>query len=668
MAVSKEHLLLLLCLNGFAVLFAIFFFVANNKPYQSELRQITPNISTPVSAGQKQFGSAKWLAEKEKDIAFESFSLNPNDSKVKILIEQGYDDVQEIMEGRECENEKEENKQKQEEVQEKSILEKQEKNAENTNETTKSICECSKGILPQGGIVLGCRKEGGKEKISFIGDDVHSLCIGATRSGKTRTVVLQSIGSLALAGESMILSDPKGELYQYTYPFLERLGYEVIAIDFKNPLKSDRYNFLEPVIEAVDNNDIAMAIDATWDLTSQLVGESKGERIWTDGEASIIASAIMSVVYDNREGKNRKYQNMTNVYYFISEMCKAVGNSMPIVEYMKKLSPTHPAKALLAISEIAPSKTRGSFFTAALTTLRLFTNPLINSMTNVSDYKPKETGNKKRAIFIILPDEKTTYYSLASLFITQHYIDLVKSADERGGRLKNRVNFLLDEFGNFAQIPDFSNKLTVGGGRGIRFNLFLQSFAQLDDKYGKEVAKTIKGNCENWIYLQADDLETLEEISKKLGNYTVATYSLSASHGKYSTPSSSHSINLTHRALLTVDEIRLISRPYSLITSRNNPAIMYSPDLSKWQFNKIFGLGDQEHNRKVRQLRENSREVRSASMDDMDLWGVWLYYTANDQLNITKNSITGLQEKITKAQKTRYKTGNERGNDYAEKD
>ncbi|OFI05975.1 conjugal transfer protein TraG [Clostridium acetireducens DSM 10703] len=162
----------------------------------------------------------------------------------------------------------------------------------------------------------------------------------------------------------------------------------------------------------------------------------------------------------------------------------------------------------------------GSFYTTALTTLRLFTNPLINSMSNVSDYDPKETGNKKRAIFIILQDEKTTYYTLASLFVSQHYAELIKSADERGGRLKNRVNFLLDEFGNFATILDFSNKLTVDDGRGIRFNLFLQSFAQFDDKYGKEVAKTIKGNCENWIYLQADDIETLEEISKKPGNYT----------------------------------------------------------------------------------------------------------------------------------------------------
>jgi len=668
MASSKKHLMLFLCLNGFIVLFAIFFFVANNKPYQSELEQITPKISTPVSAGQKQFGSAEWLSEKEKDTDFESFILNTNDSTVKTLIKQGYDDVKEILKGCDCKDERKEDEERQEEIQAKSTFEKQARNTEGTEKTTKKICKCAKAILPQGGIVLGCRKVGGKEKIFFIGEDVHSLCIGATRSGKTRTVVLQSIANIALAGESMILSDPKGELYQYTYPLLERLGYEVIAIDFKNPLKSHRYNFLEPVIEAIDNNDIAKAIDATWDLTSQLVGEPKGERIWTDGEASIIASAIMSVVYDNREGKNRKYQNMTNVYYFISEMCKAVGNSMPIVEYVKKLSPTHPAKALLAISEVAPSKTRGSFYTAALTTLRLFTNPLINSMTNVSDYNPKETGNKKRAIFIILPDERTTYYSLASLFVSQHYIELVKSADERGGRLKNRVNFLLDEFGNFAQIPDFSNKLTVGGGRGIRFNLFLQSFAQLDDKYGKEVAKTIKGNCENWIYLQADDLETLDEISKKLGNYTVATYSLSASHGKYSTPSSSHSINLTHRALLTVDEIRLISRPYSLITSRNNPAIMFSPDLSEWQFNKIFGMGDKEHNRKVRELRERRRTARNASMENMDLWGVWLYYTANGQLNITKNSITALQEKINKAEKISYVTGNKKGDSYFETD
>ena len=347
----------------------------------------------------------------------------------------------------------------------------------------------------------------------------------------------------------------------------------------------------------------------------------------------------MSVVFDNRQGVYRKYQNLTNVYFFIAEMCKTVKNTMPIIEYMKKLKSGHPAKALLAISEVAPSKTRGSFYTAALTTLRLFTNPMINSMTCTSDYCPKDIGERKLALFIILPDEKITYYSIASLLVSQHYEQLVNAADERGGRLKNRVNLLLDEFGNFTTITGFSNKLTVGGGRGIRFNLFLQSFAQLTDKYGQDVAKTIKGNCQTWIYLQVEDIETLDEISKKLGNYTVSTYSLSASHARYSTPSSSHSVNLMGRALLTSDEVRLISRPYSLVISRCNPAMFYSPDLSKWLFNKMLGLGDVEHNSKVREEREKARKERMEKGTEMELWNIWQIYSAACEQQSAAHSI-----------------------------
>ena len=599
---EQGHRMLFLCFQGLVLLIVILFYVSNNKSYQTELRVITPQIKTPVTAGQKQHGSAQWLLEKEKDIVFDNYSLKPRDKLIKFLIKNGLDDVQTVLTDYDTQKSPSEIK------------------------LTKNEVKKDKHML-RGGVAIGMNSQGNTEKIYYIGEDVHTLCIGATRSGKTRTAVLQTIGTLALAGESLILSDPKGELYQYTYPFLERLGYEVIVIDFKNPLKSNKYNFLQPVIDAVVADDISRAIDLTWDLTAVLVGEAKGERIWTDGEASIIASSIMSVVYDNKEKGNQRFQNLTNVYYFISQMCKTVGNSMPILEYVKRLDDKHPAKGLIGISEVAPSRTRGSFYTAALTTLRLFTNPMINAMTNSSDYDPKETGNKKRAIFFILPDEKSTYYSLASLFISQHYELLIKAADSRGGRLKNRVNFICEEFGNFVRINDFTNKLTVGGGRGIRFDLFLQSLAQLDEKYGKEAAKTIKSNCENWIYLQADDLDTLKEISEKLGNYTVSTYSLSASHAKYSTPSSSHSINLTNRSLLAVDEIRLISRPYSLVTSRNNPAIMYAPDLSQMYFNKMFGLGDLEHNRKVRESRENRRKQKDCMMKDIDLWNIWESYT-----------------------------------------
>jgi type IV secretion system protein VirD4 len=215
---------------------------------------------------------------------------------------------------------------------------------------------------------------------------------------------------------------------------------------------------------------------------------------------------------------------------------------------------------------------------------------------------------------------------VASLIISQQYELLANMSDRRGGRLLQRVNFLLDEFGNFTTIADFTNKLTVGGGRGMRFNLFLQSFAQLEEKYEKNAANTIKSNCQTWIYLQADDMETLKEMSEKLGSYTTSSYQLSASHQKFATPSSSHSLSLTQRNLLNVDEVRRVARPYQIITSRTHPAMMYSPDLSQWQFNTMLGLGDKEHNRKLREERENKRPIITDVSKPVILWNVWIYY------------------------------------------
>ena len=176
----------------------------------------------------------------------------------------------------------------------------------------------------------------------------------------------------------MILSDPKGELYQYTYPYLISKGYKIITLDFKNPTKSNKYNFLQPVIDAVNREDYRKAEEYAWDITASLVGDDNGhtEKIWRDGEMSVIAGAIMSVVFDNKN--NPEYQNLTNVYMFISEMCKTVGNNqMPINRYIECLAPDHPATSIFSIARIAPDKTRGSFFTSALTTLRVFTNKSI---------------------------------------------------------------------------------------------------------------------------------------------------------------------------------------------------------------------------------------------------------------------------------------------------
>ena len=391
--------------------------------------------------------------------------------------------------------------------------------------------------LTKGGVVVGMKKEGDKEKIYFVGDDCHLLCVGATRSGKSRCLVLESICLLGLAGESIFCSDPKAELFHYTSEFLKKLGYEVLVLDFKNPAKSMRYNLLQPVIDAINEGDTDRAEMLAWDLTNNLVGKPEGEKIWTNGECSIIAAAILCVVCDNQ--KRPEFQNMTNVYWFISEMCRTIGNKMPLLEYLKKQSPTHPARALLSISDVAPSRTRGSFYTSALTTLRLFTSKSIYSITHTSDFTLSDLGTKKQALFVILPDEKTTFYPIASLIVSQQYELLAEAADKRGGRLERRVNFLLDEFGNFTPISDMTNKLTVAAGRGMRYALYVQGFDQLKEKYSDNIANTIKGNCQIWAYLQSDDPETLREISDKLGSYTTSSYQLSSSNGRFTTPSSS---------------------------------------------------------------------------------------------------------------------------------
>lgn len=380
---------LYLLLQALFILFLIFvFYIQKDNVYESTLVYVTNKIRTPAVAGQGQYGTARWLTEHEHEEIFK-----------------------------------------------KNILDREQ--------------QINNQRFDAGGLVVGFKRKKKKEEIFYVGDNTHSLTIGATRSGKTRTIVLETIGNLGLAGESMILSDPKGEIYDYTAEFLEKLGYEIFVIDFKSKNKSSKYNFLQPIIDAVNEEDYQKAEELAWDLTASLVGDenSKMEPIWRDGEMSIIAGTMIAVVYENKE--HPEFQNLTNVFSFISEMCRTEGNTMPINNYIKNLDESNPASRIFGIARIAPEKTRGSFFTAALTTLKLFTSEGIYGMTCESDFSLKDTGKKKRAIYMIVQDDKTTYYSLASLFVNQQYTSLVEVADERGGRLERRTNFILDEFREF---------------------------------------------------------------------------------------------------------------------------------------------------------------------------------------------------------------------------
>lgn len=552
----------------------IWYLLVDDKQYKADMIPITPDIKTPAPAGQGQHGTARWLKEKEWDRVFSSCVIDRDTTEIE-----------------------------------------------------------------QGGLVIGKKDlKSGAEKVYYIKDFIHSLTIGATRSGKTRHEVLETIGLCGLAGESMVITDIKGELYDYTAPFLRERGYGVYVMDYDEPMRSDANNPLQPVIDRIDEDDVPAAIDACWDIVSQLVGEAKGERIWNDGECSAIAGAIMAVCYDNRLPDRHKYRNMTNVYHFLVEMCTPVGNFLPLNFYRAGLSDNHPCKAVLAVANIAPSRTRGSFYTSALLTLRLFSNPYLYSITKESGYNLENFGKQKTALFIILPEDRKTYHAVATLFVTQIYSRLSRLAKEEGGVLPVPVNFICDEFGNFAKIPNFIQMLTVAGGKRIRWHLFLQDYAQLDDVYGREAAKTIRGNCEIKVYLRSADPDTRDIISKDLGKYTTKGYSLN--YNKRRAEESSSNTSLVGRELLTGDEVGRIRRPYSLIMSSNYPAIMYAPDLSRWSFNERFGMGDEAHNARLRQQRHENRPVHPA--ENVVLWGIWKNYQRAAQNTLKKQAEAGI--------------------------
>lgn len=593
-------------------MFTIFFFVllllgiitllvGGKSSFKVDMMEITPEIRTPAPAGQGQHGTAKWLPKEKFDQVFDSDII----------------DSKKLMQGKES--------------------------------------------FSAGGLVLGKEdiktsifSKRVKEKIYHITKDLHALIIGATRSGKTRCIVIQTIIDLILAGENVVVPDLKGELRDYTEDVAKKYGYEVIGIDFIHPYQSKRRNFLEPVIKALQRNDISRAIEETWSLVSQLVGEppENGEKLWNNGEAATLAASIMAVCYDNQD--HPEYQNLTNVFYFITEMCSDYRGALPLQFYIDSLPEEHPAKILLAATKVAAMRTRSSFYVSAIMTLKLLTIPAINQMTNASDFDIEKLidEGKKVIIYLGLPARDKTYFPLASLFLRQisDLIDYV--ADEKyGGRVPVRWNFIDEEMGNFTKITNMRQQTSFGTGKGIRHFMFIQSYVQLDDVYGEKVSQIIQDNADIKIYLRSPNPTTKKKISEDLGNYTTRSYSKSNNtpSGTFRNGGSDgESSNLMGRPLLYPDEVGKLQRPYSLVMSDADPAIMYAPDLSQYAMNEFLGMGDEEHNNRLRQKKaEEHKKNERPHNSKMELWGIWNVWKRHIDAQILKQQ----KEKAAKAAK-----------------
>ena len=263
----------------------------------------------------------------------------------------------------------------------------------------------------------------------------------------------------------------------------------------------------------------------------------------------------------------------------------------------------------------------------------MFVDEYVANNIQSSDFNINNFAKKKTAMYVLLPDDRETYHRLASILVQQLYTVLVETSREEGGELKRRMNFILDEFANFTKIDTFQSMLTVSRSRNIRFVICLQSFAQIEERYGKEGAQNIMDNCA-WIYLKTGNTDTANKISDRLGTYTTQAYGESSNdNNKYS--KSSSSMSLISRKLLTPDEVLKIENPYALVMIAGKlPAITNIPDISKTYFNSILEMGDEEHNQRLRIDRENAREVKA--LRPIKVWNIW-------NNNLEKNNKTDIE-------------------------
>ena len=421
---------------------------------------------------------------------------------------------------------------------------------------------------------------------------VHALVIGATGSGKTTTFInpmIQLIGATN-CGSSMIMTDPKGELFDLHSGFLKSRGYNVMVLDLRDTYSSSRWNPLEPIWDAYQEylnlgagivahvdpmsdypdlkrmdgdagedepwiewngrayidaghckDDVSVErqkiYDAMYEDLSDLVGglipvQNEKDPLWEKGARSIVQDTILAMLEDSADPRLDMTKEKFNLFNVSKALTDNTNNYQNLKEYFEGRSKLSQAYQLSRQVLSAPEATLGSYMSITMDKLSLFNDRGLCALTSATDIKADRFAYEPTALFLKIPDEKDTRHSLASLFILSTYKALIKIATDLPGQtLPRNVYFIMDEFGNMPKIDKFGQMITVGRSRKIWFSMVVQSFVQLTNVYGKEVADIVIGNCGVKMFIGSNDTDTCKMFSEMCGNMTVRTSSTSSSLG-----------------------------------------------------------------------------------------------------------------------------------------
>ena len=355
---------------------------------------------------------------------------------------------------------------------------------------------------------------------------------------------------------SYVFTDPKGELYDDTAGYLQRNGYEIKALNLVNPNCSDGYNPLAHIKSDLDVDVIANTI---------IKGQSKtgaADPFWDD-TAEMLLKALIFYLIATRPPEE---QNLASCAEMVRAAAADSNGSNLLKDMMSVLPLNHPARTYYKNVEVASEKTFSSILVSVQAKLGKFDSKDIAEVTSTDTINFEDIWTKKTSVYVISSDTHTAYDFLLTIFFSQMIQQLYDLADKSpGGKLKVPTYFILDEFANIGQIPDFDKKISTSRSRKISFSVILQNLDQLEAIYDKSY-ETIMGNCDTHLFLGSNSTKTVEYFSKALGEKTISRGSTSVNKDKDKHKTGyTDSDQIMARALMTPDELRRMSMDYAII-------------------------------------------------------------------------------------------------------
>ena len=388
---------------------------------------------------------------------------------------------------------------------------------------------------------------------------------GSSGSMKTRSFCMNRILQAAVRGESLIISDPKSELYEKSSEYLRDQGYCVKVFNLVNPENSDSWNCLSEV----EGQELMaqLFVDV---IIKNTINNGKGDHFWDSCEMNLLKALVLYVDQSYAE-QNR---NIGEVYRLLT-----LNGESDLDSLFENLPPTHPAKAPYSLYKQASDTVRSGVIIGLGSRLQVFQSELIKKITTRDEIDLELPGQERCAYFLVTSDQDSTFDFLASLFLSFCFIKLVRYADKNceGGKLPVPVHVLGEELTACGTIPDLSRRLSVIRSRNISMSCVFQNLAGLQNRYPLNLWQEILGNCDAQLFLGCTDELTAEFISSRTGLASVSVSSKSKQLGTWRisnyTPEYRETSGVGKRPVLTPDEVLRLPIKQALVIIRGQKVL-----------------------------------------------------------------------------------------------